>query len=100
MPPGLAPDSIPSPTSSTMTIDFDAFEEMEFPPYSDMVYIFFYVRGEDTERVPFYVGESSRHVGRFGDYVSAKFSAPTDFKVGEAVKYLRKRGLRVVIKFR
>ena len=83
-----------------MTIDFDAFQEMEFPQYRNIVYVFFYVRGEGTDRVPFYVGESSRHVGRFGDYVSAKFSASTDFKVGEAVKYLRERGLRVVIKFK
>lgn len=32
--------------------------------------------------------------------MSANFSASTDFKVGEAVKYLRQRGLRVVVKFK
>ena len=83
-----------------MTIDFDAFEEMEFPLYSNMVYVIGYVRGEGTEFVPFYVGESSRHVGRIGDYVSGQFTGGTDFRVGEAVKYLRERGLRVFIKFR
>ncbi len=83
-----------------MTIDFDAFEEMEFPKHRDIVYVFHYVGVESGELLPFYVGESSRHVGRFGDYMSANFSASTDFKVGEAVKYLRQRGLRVVVKFK
>ena len=32
--------------------------------------------------------------------MTANFSASTDFKVGEAVKYLRQRGFRVVVKFR
>ena len=83
-----------------MTIDFDAFDEWEFPKHFDIVYVFHYVRSESTDLRPFYVGESSRHVGRFGDYMSANFSASTDFKVGEAVKYLHQRGLRVVVKFR
>jgi len=82
-----------------MTIDFSTFEEMEFPQHCDIVYVLHYIHGDGAKPLPFYVGESSRHVGRFGDYVSANFSAATDFKVGEAVKYLRKKGLRVVIKF-
>jgi hypothetical protein len=83
-----------------MTIDLDGFEQMEFPQHRDIVYIFHYVRGEGSEPIPFYVGESSRHVGRFGDYVAANFSASTDFKVGEAVKYLREKGVRVVVTFK
>lgn len=82
-----------------MTIDFSTFEEMEFPKHRDIVYVLHYIQGEGAKTIPFYVGESSRHVGRFGDYVSANFTAATDFKVGEAVKYLREKGLRVVIKF-
>ncbi len=38
-------------------------------------------------------------MGRFGDYISGKFSASTNFKVGEAVKYLRDNVYRVVIRF-
>jgi len=76
------------------------FEEMEFPRDRDIVYVLHYLRQDNTEGVPFYVGESSRHVGRFGDYVSANFTASTDFKVGEAVKYLRENRLRVVIKYK
>ncbi|MGC2422775.1 MAG: hypothetical protein WA666_00250 [Nitrospirota bacterium] len=81
-----------------MTIDFDAFEEIAFPERCDIVYVFHYICGEGI--LPFYVGESSRHFGRFGDYISANFSAATDFKVGEAVKYLREKGLGVVVKFK
>ena len=79
-----------------MTIDFSTFAEMEFPQHRDIVYVFLYVPDEGAEPVPFYVGESSRHVGRFGDYMSANFTASTDFKVGEAVKYLQKSRFRVL----
>jgi hypothetical protein len=72
---------------------------MEFPRHGHIVYILCYIRTEGSEPIPFYVGESSRHVGRFGDYISGKFSASTDFKVGEAVKYLRDNVYRVVIRF-
>jgi len=82
-----------------MAIDFSAFKEIEFPKHSDIVYVFYYVHSVGKEPIPFYVGESSRHFGRFGDYISANFSASTDFKVGEAVKYLRERGFLVVVKF-
>jgi len=83
-----------------MCIDFSQFEEMEFPAHRDIVYLLYYVTEGNSDATPFYVGETSRHVGRFGDYLSAKFSACTDFKVGEAVKYLRLRGFRVIIKYK
>ena len=37
---------------------------------------------------PFYVGESGRGLARLADYVSMQFSAATDFKVGQTIKYL------------
>jgi len=80
-----------------MVVDFSAFKEIEFPLHRDIVYVLHYVR--DDVPLPFYVGESSRHVGRLGDYVSANFTAATDFKVGEAARHLRGLGLRVVVKF-
>ncbi|WP_263359655.1 hypothetical protein [Acidicapsa ligni] len=40
-------------------------------------------------RIPLYVGQTRRLLGRVGDYHSAQFYAPTDFCVGEAIKYLR-----------
>ncbi|MBX6421240.1 MAG: hypothetical protein IRZ06_09575 [Nevskia sp.] len=36
-------------------------------------------------------------LGRFGDYQAANFKAATDFKVGEAVRHLRRRGCEVAI---
>lgn len=80
-----------------MLVDFSAFQEIEFPRHRDIVYILHYVRNDVP--LPFYVGESSRHVGRLGDYVSANFTAATDFKVGEAARHLLGQGLRVVVKF-
>jgi hypothetical protein len=49
--------------------------------------------------IPIYVGESTRHIGRFGDYVAANFTASTDFKVGRAIKYLDILGFKVLIKY-
>jgi len=82
-----------------MDFNFSDFAEMEFPRHKEIVYIL-YFSDESGPKVPFYVGESSRGIGRFGDYISAKFSAPTDFKVGEAVRYLRGQGFKVLIKYK
>jgi hypothetical protein len=76
------------------------FVELPFPDDGDIVYVLCFVRTGQTDCVPVYVGESSRHFGRFGDYVSGQFSAPTDFKVGEAIKWLRERDYRVIIKYK
>jgi hypothetical protein len=70
---------------------------IEFPTKSDIVYVVGFQR--NAAFVPIYVGESTRNVGRFGDYVSAKFSAQTDFKVGVAAKHLQSLGFHVFIKY-
>ncbi|GEM_PF-860268 len=76
------------------------FTDIEFPQHKEIVYILYFMENDSVQEVPFYVGESSRGVGRFGDYISAKFSAPTDFKVGEAIRYMRNRGFNVRIKYK
>jgi len=81
-------------------MDFSDFKELEFPPTSDIVYILYFRRPDDNSEVPFYVGVSSRHIGRIGDYVSAKYSAQTDYKVGEAIKLMRSSGLYIGIKYK
>jgi hypothetical protein len=43
----------------------------------------------DNSQFPLYVGQTGRLCGRIGDYTTAQFHAPTDFRVGEAIKYLR-----------
>jgi hypothetical protein len=77
---------------------FEEYQTISFPSDRDIVYI---IGIEEKARfIPIYVGESSRNIGRFGDYISAQFTAPTDFKVGVAIKYLMKKGHKVVIKYR
>ena len=77
---------------------FSDFHDIEFPRNSDIVYIIYIVK--DSEEIPIYAGESCRHMGRLGDYISANFSTPTDFKVGEAIKYIRTFGYNVRIKYK
>lgn len=38
--------------------------------------------------------------GRLDDYYWAMFSAPTDFRVGEAIRYLSTKGHRIVVKYK
>ncbi len=73
-------------------------QTITFPAGGDIVYVIGFQKGNSF--VPIYVGESSRNIGRFGDYVSAKFSASTDFKVGMAVKYLQEQGRKMLIKYK
>lgn len=80
------------PLAPISALDFSGFAEIAFPEKADIVYVLCFKRKGSNDCIPFYVGESSRHLGRFGDYVSAKFAASTDFKVGEAVKQLRVHG--------
>lgn len=83
-----------------MLVDLNTFQTLDFPKHRDIVYVLCYKRNDDNKIFPFYIGESSRHVGRLGDYVSANFSASTDFKVGEAVRYLQQLGCHVEVKFK
>ena len=66
--------------------DFNEF--FVFPRHRDIVYVICLRRKEAKDFIPFYVGESSRSVGRFGDYIASKFTASTDFQVGQAIQYL------------
>ena len=83
-----------------MDFTFSDFTDIEFPQHKEIVYLLYFREKDGGNDIPLYVGESSRGVGRFGDYISAKFTAPTDFKVGEAIRYLRSLGLDVRIKYK
>lgn len=83
-----------------MTFDWSEFEQFRFPTHSDIVYVLCYAAQDGDSPVPFYVGESSRHIGRAGDYLSAKFTASTDFKVGEAIRHLRDLGYSVTFMYK
>lgn len=73
------------------------FERIDFPTKAEIVYVVFFLKGENEQY--FYVGQSTRHIGRLGDYISANFTAATDFKVGQAIKYLREKGFSVGVAY-
>ncbi len=88
-------------------MNFDTFNGIEFPedvnsplpaPVGDFVYVICFVCS--GAEVPFYVGETHRLKDRVLDYVRAAFAAPTDFNVGEAIKYLRGKNYRVVVRYK
>ena len=89
-----------------MNIDFSTwsvtnhFKQQEVPTQNNIVYVLYYIKPDEAAEIPFYVGESTRHLGRLGDYLSAKFSASTDFKVGVAIRQFRSLGFQVGIKYR
>jgi len=78
---------------------FSNFTNIDFPKHKEIVYILYFREKVGGDDIPLYVGETSRGVGRFGDYISAKFTAATDFKVGEAIRYLKSLGFEVRIKY-
>jgi hypothetical protein len=77
---------------------FSEFKKIKIPKNRDIVYVICFKT--DDGYIPFYVGESSRSIGRVGDYISANFSAPTDFKVGEAIRYLQSKNFSVWMFFK
>ena len=74
------------------------FKTVPFPQEADIVYVVG-IEG-DGKFFPIYVGESSRYIGRMGDYLSSNFKAPTDFKVGKTIKLLMEQGQNVVFKYK
>jgi hypothetical protein len=56
-------------------MDYSNFNSLPYPEIKDIVYIIGV--STDSDFHPFYFGQPSRNIGRFGDYISAKFSAVT-----------------------
>lgn len=79
-------------------MDYSNYHSFPFPETIDIVYIIGIKTESDFH--PFYVGQSSRHVGRFGDYLKPNFSAATDFKVGKAIDFLKNNGFKIEFKYR
>ncbi len=74
------------------------FATLEFRSKHPAVYVVGF-KSTDTF-TPFYVGETGNLTCRCADYVRAQFKAPTDFRVGTAIKCLEARGYAVLLKFR
>lgn len=55
---------------------------------------------KEKKEIPIYVGETSRLYGRIADYVTANFTAQNDFTVGEAIKYFRENGYKIIIQYK
>jgi len=80
-------------------MDFSGFHEVDFPKKHRIVYVIGI--GDKDKSRPFYVGQSSKHFWcRMCDYLSAQEKASTDFKVGEAIKYLQEKGQSVKVWYR
>jgi hypothetical protein len=77
---------------------FDDYETQEFVAEHPANYLVGFVR--DSDFVPFYVGETGHLTCRNADYVRAAFAAPTDFKVGTAIRSLRIKGFKILLKHR
>jgi hypothetical protein len=82
---------------------FDHFVDVDFNPTGftpksapGFVYVLCWVAQE--QEIPFYVGETHSAKHRLEAYYWADFQASTDFKVGEAVKHLCGKNLRVIAK--
>ncbi|EQD81133.1 hypothetical protein B1A_00150 [mine drainage metagenome] len=89
-----------SPVLVHCSVDYSEFNEFVFPRHGDIVYVIGFKRDRATAFIPFYVGESTRSVGRFGDYIASKLTASTDFKVGQAIQYLHECGCEVVVRYK
>ena len=87
----------------------DAFEVVDFPTLDTLssipessggfLYVLCWVR--NGAQTPFYVGRTRRLRGRMEDYCLAQFQACTDFRVGEAVRYLRgTKRYQIVLRYR
>ena len=76
----------------------DAASTQSLPVRGDgYVYVLFWKHAD--RQVPFYVGQTNRLAERICDYLAANYAASTDFKVGEAIKYLRRRKLDVTLAY-
>lgn len=89
---------------ASLTADFDA---VDFPPQGGNLpgrgegYVYVLCWKANGRDVLFYVGQTTRLQERMNDYQNAQFAASTDFRVGEAIRYLRdQRSLRIVARYK
>jgi hypothetical protein len=81
-------------------VNFDGFEQMDFGPRTSTGFVYVLCFVDKGEEIPFYVGQTQAILGRLNDYYWAQFQASTDFRIGEAVKHLNLRGIRVIAKYK
>ena len=79
---------------------FDNFESVEVSPRNGLGFVYILCWREHEREIPFYVGQTQAILGRMNDYHWGDFQASTDFRVGEAIKYLSMQNLRVVARYK
>jgi len=79
---------------------FDDFESMEVVHRSEQGFVYVLCWKQDDKEVPFYVGQTQAIWGRMNDYHWGQFQASTDFRIGQAIRYLSERNLRVVSRYK
>jgi len=79
---------------------FEGFESMEVTHRGDHGFVYVLCWKQGDKEVPFYVGQTQAIWGRMNDYHWGEFQASTDFRVGQAVRYLSEHDLRVVSKYK
>ena len=82
-------------------MDYEGYATVELVPklpnHKGEVYVLLFDDGLSSKE--FYVGQTSRFLGRMDDYFWAESAAATDFKVGIAIRYFsQKLGGRVFAK--
>jgi hypothetical protein len=72
-----------------------------FPVRAEGGFVYVLCWVDNDREIPFYVGETGRLNERMGDYCTKQFGAATDFRVGEAICYLREaKGFRIVVRYK
>ena len=66
---------------------FETFAVPDLPPNKSAVYVVLCIK--DGKKIPIYVGETKDLCRRIGNYISGYLKQRTDFKVGEAIRYLQ-----------
>lgn len=79
---------------------FDGYDSMELTPSNGFGFVYVLCWKQKGKEVPFYVGQTQAIWGRMNDYHWAEFQANTDFRVGQAVRYLAEKKLSVVVKYK
>jgi hypothetical protein len=65
----------------------------------NIYYIIYAINKRSREKIPIYVGESQRHIGRFGNYLFPSFDQKTNYIVGNTIKYLAEKGYEIVFDY-
>ena len=85
-------------TTDDLGILLSDYVIQEFPRTESAVYVL--ICKKNGVNIPFYVGETENFHARMRDYMLPALAASTDFKVGQAIKYFRRKGMEIEVAVR